>query len=154
MMTGQASALRVPWFGTEPFQTGAQASEIRLHLRRIVDSAEFCRSLRLSRFLTFIVEAAIAEKSVCIKSYTIGVEALGRAPDFDPQSDPIVRVQAVRLRHALARYYANSGREDTLIIDVPRGSYVPIFRLRESEVQKPKGSLTLESEFDDGIAEC
>jgi hypothetical protein len=115
---------------TEPPFTSLQTDEIRQHLSRIIDSAEFRRSLRLRFFLIFIVEATLAGKSGSIKSYTVAVEALGRAPDFDPQFDPIVRVEAGRLRRALGRYYANSGRDDAIIIGVPCGSYVPVFKRR------------------------
>ena len=77
-----------------------------------------------------------------LKAYTIAVEALGRGTDFDPQTDPIVRVEAVRLRQALARYYSGTGRDDPLVIEVPRGSYVPAFRRRHAcEGQKPRARL-------------
>ncbi len=104
--------------------------EIRQELGRIVGSAVFRDSLRLTRFLAFVVEAALAGNSDKIKAYTIAVEALGRSASFDPQADSIVRVEAGRLRQALARYYAEAGGNDPLVIDVPRGAYVPIFRRR------------------------
>jgi hypothetical protein len=66
-----------------------------------------------------VVEATLRGASDRIKGYTIAVEALGRADDFDPQADPIVRVEAMRLRRALARYYANGGARDAVVIDVP-----------------------------------
>jgi hypothetical protein len=73
-----------------------------------------------------------------LKAYTIAVEALDRGADFDPQVDPIVRVEAVRLRQALARYYSGAGRDDPLVIEVSRGSYVPAFRHRNaSDRHKP-----------------
>lgn len=78
--------------------------EVRLELDRIVASASFRSSLRLTRFLTFVVEATLAGDADKIKAYTVAVEAFGRSSTFDPLSDPIVRVQAGRLRHALARY--------------------------------------------------
>lgn len=62
-----------------------------------------------------------------LKAYTIATGALGRDKDFDPQIDPIVRVEAVRLRGALKHYYTNDGRNNPLIIALPRGSYVPVF---------------------------
>src|ERR1044072_8595836 len=63
-----------------------------------------------------------------IKGYTIAVEALGRAENFDPQADPIVRVEAMRLRRALTRYYENGGKHDPVVIALPLGNYVPMFR--------------------------
>jgi hypothetical protein len=124
-----------------PADTGAareppDVEEIRNALGRIVASSAFRESLRLTSFLKFVVETVLAGKSSQIKSYTIAVEALGRNSSFDPQGDPIVRVEARRLRDALARYYAGSGREDRLTIELPRGSYVPVFRHRTS----PRGA--------------
>jgi len=111
--------------------------EIRQELGRIVGSRVFRGSLRLTRFLTFVVETTLAGGADRIKAYTIAVEAFGRGSDFDAQNDPIVRVQAARLRTALARYYSAAGRNDQLIIALPRGSYVPTFRRRPAAGGKP-----------------
>ena len=74
-------------------------------------------------FLRFVVETTLAGRGDRLKGYTIGVEALGRREDFDPQIDPIVRVEAGRLRAALARYYAGPGRNEPVVIELPRGAY-------------------------------
>jgi len=92
------------------------ADEVRCELGRVLESPAFRDSLRLTSFLKFVVEAALDGKSDRIKSYTIAVEALGRGPAFDPQADPIVRVEAGRLRQALARYYATTGCNDRIMI--------------------------------------
>ena len=114
----------------------ADNDEIRRQLVRIVGSAPLIGSLRLTRFLTFVVKATLAGEGARIKAYTIAVKALGRGSDFDPQADPIVRVEAGRLRTALARYYADAGRDDPVTIELPRGSYVPTFR--RPEPNKPQ----------------
>ena len=106
----------------------ATPSAIRAQLDRIVGSPEFRNSPRLKRFLTFVVEMTLEGKAERIKAYTIAIEALGRGPEFDPQIDPIIRVQAGRLRQALGRYYANAGRNYPVVIEMPRGAYVPSFR--------------------------
>jgi hypothetical protein len=106
------------------------APDIRAALERVLASKEFIRANQLCEFLSYVVTAALEGHSDRLKGYTIGVEALGKSPDFDPQIDPIVRVEAIRLRRALAGYYATSGRNDTLVIDIPRGSYIPTFRRR------------------------
>jgi hypothetical protein len=106
------------------------ADDVCRGLARVLRSPAFRDSLRLASFLKFVVEAALGGKSDRIKSYTIAVEALGRGPAFDPQTDPIVRVEAGRLRHALARYYATTGCDDAILIDMPRGTYVPVFTWR------------------------
>lgn len=104
--------------------------EVRDELSRILKSAAFRDSPQLVRFLTFVVEETLAGKADRIKGYTIAIEALGRGSDFDPEADAIVRVEASRLRVALARYYAGAGANDSLVIDLPRGTYVPTFRKR------------------------
>ena len=105
--------------------------EIRAASERMIASDVFSRSPQLGAFLRFVVEAVLHGKADRIKAYTIGVEVLRRDTRFDPQLDPIVRVEATRLRRAIERYYAGPGATDPLVIDLPRGSYVPTFRRRE-----------------------
>src|SRR5580704_3076339 len=101
--------------------------EIRAAVERIVASSGFRRSPQLVAFLRFVVESVLSGKAEYIKSYTIGIEALRRGEGFDPQIDPIVRVEAGRLRRALARYYAGEGAQRSVTIEIPLGSYVPRF---------------------------
>jgi hypothetical protein len=75
-------------------------------------SEDFRASPQLVAFLTFVVEAALSGEGGRVKAYTIGVEAFGRGSSFDPQVDPIVRVEATRLRRTLKRYYAGAGMSD------------------------------------------
>jgi hypothetical protein len=75
-----------------------------------------------------VVEQQLAGQGSRIKAYTIAADALGRDANFDPQNDPIVRVEAGRLRRALDHYYTNGGCNDPIVIDLPRGHYVPVFR--------------------------
>lgn len=107
-------------------------ADIRAALDRICGTSKFKACPRLTSFLRFVVEAALEGRRSQLKGYTIGVEALGRRASFDPQIDPIVRVEATRLRRALAKHYAGEGAGDPLVIDIPRGHYVPTFRLRVS----------------------
>jgi hypothetical protein len=107
------------------------AEEIRAAVERIVVSSPFRRSPQLIAFLRFVVEAALGGKADYIKSYTIGVEALGRSEGFDPQADPIVRVEAARIRRALASYFAAEGAGLPVTIEIPLGGYVPEFRRRK-----------------------
>jgi hypothetical protein len=102
--------------------------EIRAAVEHIVTSPGFRRSPQLVAFLQFVVESVLGGKAAHIKSYTIGIGALRRGEDFDPQIDPIVRVEAGRLRRALASYYAGGGARGSVIIEIPLGSYVPTFR--------------------------
>jgi hypothetical protein len=116
--------------------------DIRQELHRIINSSPFRDAYRLTSFLSFIVEMTLAGNGNKLKAYTIAVEALGRGTDFDPQTDPIVRVEAVRMRQALARYYSGIGRDNPLVIEVPRGSYVPAFSCRNTcERPKPRAAV-------------
>src|SRR5215510_5329524 len=112
------------------------AADVRAALERIVASPTFRASTQLAAFLRFVVEAALGGQGDRIKGYTIAVEALGRSADFDPQTDPIVRVEAGRLRRALERYYANGGADDPIAIELPRGSYAPTFHYRSISITK------------------
>src|SRR2546423_12591320 len=104
------------------------ADEIRAALGHMAASEAFRGSPQLVAFLRYVVEATLRGEQDRIKGYTIAVESLGRGDDFNPQSDPIVRVEATRLRRALNRYYDNGGKQDAVRIDLPPGSYVPLFR--------------------------
>ena len=108
------------------------SDEISAALSRVCTSRPFAQAPKLTRFLRFVVETTLAGQGDRLKGYTIGVEALGRDASFDPQTDPIVRVEAIRLRAALDRYYAGVGADDRLVIEIPRGRYVPRFRWRGS----------------------
>ncbi len=104
--------------------------EVRAALDRIVGSEAFRSSPQLAAFLSFVVSAALQGRSDRIKGYTIGVEALKRGANFDPQLDPIVRVEATRLRRAMERYYSGPGADSPVRIELARGSYVPSFCYR------------------------
>ena len=108
-------------------------AEIRAAVERMTVSDVFARSPQLGAFLRFVVEAVLHGKAERIKAYTIGVEVLRRDVKFDPQLDPIVRVEATRLRRTIERYYSGPGASDPIIVDLPRGSYVPTFRWRDLE---------------------
>ena len=99
-------------------------------LERLTASEELRASPQLMAFLAFVVETTRRGDANRIKAYTIAVEALGRGADFDPETDSIVRVVAGRLRRALDKYYAEAGAGDPVVIELPRGSYVPVFRRR------------------------
>lgn len=103
------------------------AAIIRAGLDRVLVSDAFRAAPQLSAFLSFVVERTVEGRAAELKGYTIAVEGLGRSADFNPQLDPIVRVEAGRLRRALAQYYAGEGRGDPVQISMPVGGYVPVF---------------------------
>jgi serine/threonine-protein kinase len=107
---------------------------VRDQLERILASAAFHQGDRLKRFLSFIVLEAIAGHRNELKEYVIGVQVFGKEDTFDPRTDPIVRVQARRLRAKLVGYYREEGRADELIIELPKGGYAPVFKRRDTPV--------------------
>lgn len=101
-------------------------------LARVLASKTFQQVDRLKRFARFIVEETIAGRGAELKEYVIGVQVFGRPESFDPRTDPIVRVQARRLRARLERYYRDEGIDDEVVVDLPKGGYAPTFRSREA----------------------
>ncbi|THK34261.1 hypothetical protein EHS39_31465 [Ensifer sp. MPMI2T] len=108
--------------------------EILAQLDRIRLSAEFDAPGRARKFLTYVIEQAIAGHSDRIKAYSIATEVFGRDSSFDAQTDPAVRIEAGRVRRALERYYLVAGRNDPIVISIPKGGYVPIFE-RQTDVR-------------------
>jgi adenylate cyclase len=100
-------------------------------LDRILSSATFIRSKRLGRFLRFTVEQCLEGRQNSLKEYLVGVEVFNKLETFDPRIDSIVRVEARRLRSKLERYYVTEGREDEVVIQFRKGSYVPMIMTRE-----------------------
>ena len=109
----------------DSIQIDPQTIEEQLH--RILSSPEFKASSRQKKFLQFVTERVLEGRTSEIKGYTIATEVFGREENFDPKLDPIVSVEARRLRRALDHYYLVAGVKDPLRIDIPRGAYVPTF---------------------------
>src|SRR3954453_20726020 len=95
------------------------ADAIREQAARILDSAPFAGSERMRRFLSFAVSETLAGRLTALKEYTIAVQVFDRPVSFDPGFDPIVRVEARRLREKLDVYYRGSGQNDAVIIELP-----------------------------------
>jgi len=103
---------------------------VRGELATILESRTFAGAVRSSGLLKFLVEAVLDGRAHYLKEYTLGAEALGRGPDFDPRADPIARVEASRLRSRLELYYATEGAANEVVIAVPKGGYIPEFTER------------------------
>ena len=110
---------------------------VRVHVGKILASKEFIHSDSLRRFLSYTVEKAIEGEPGCLKESVLGTTLFGRGDAFDPRLDPIVRVQAGKLRTRLQQYYEGEGRSDTLVIEFPKGGYVPVFHARENGAAAP-----------------
>lgn len=118
------------------------AERIREQLHRILSSTDFDMPPRIHAFLSYVVEEVLAGRGDRIKAYSIAVAVFGRPADFDTLNDPAVRIEAGRLRRGLERYYFLQGTDDPVLIDIPKGGYVPRFRLRASESGVPLEKMT------------
>ena len=107
--------------------------DVAIQIDRILASRLFSRSERLCRFVRFAANHARSHGADRLKEYLVGVEVFDRGPAYDPRIDPIVRVEARRLRAKLRAYYASTGRNDRLRVEFPRGTYNPVFRFRSSQ---------------------
>jgi len=106
------------------------AEQITQELERILASPLFSRADRQSRFLSYIVQKSLAGDEQSLRETVIGLEVYERPASYDPKIDPIVRVEAARLRGRLREYYEADGAEDPVRILMPKGSYVPTFEAR------------------------
>jgi TolB-like protein len=111
-----------------------QVSEelVRQELSLILEFEEIKNSQVLSRFIEFVVDKKLSGHEDEIKEYTIAVKGLGKPRDYNPQLDASVRIHAGRLRRILTQYYQEKGKDDMVYIDIPKGTYIPIFKTRNN----------------------
>ena len=105
-------------------------------MRRILASREFTGSPRISRFLQFTVEEALAGRGEHLKETLVGISVFDKPADYEARIDPIVRVEARRLRDKLRRYYETEGIGDSIRIEYPRGGYAPVFAARGDQARE------------------
>lgn len=99
---------------------------------RIVTTAAFQKATRLQAFLRFIVEQTIQGNSADLSEYRIGREVFEKGKEYSPLLDSSVRVQARQLRLKLHEYFDGPGRQESMVLEIPKGSYVPTFRRVEA----------------------
>lgn len=114
--------------------------EVQQALLRILASPAFVRAGRVRDFLQFVVTETLAGKADGIKESVVAIEVFHRTSDFDARIDSVVRVEAHKLRDRLRTYYATEGAADSVVIEVPKGAYVPSFRYSASD--RPRHFLT------------
>ena len=111
---------------------------VRSQVARILASAVFANAERMSRFLTFSMEETLEGRGANLKEYALGINVFDRPTGFDPRTEPIVRVEARRLRSKLEAYYRAEGAGDGLIVDLPKGGYaLEVHRRREAAPPEP-----------------
>lgn len=116
-----------------------EPEEIRAELDRILAGADFRGSPRRRDLLSYLIEETLAGRADRLKGYSIAVSVFGRGEDFDQRTDPVVRLEARRLRLDLASYYVSEGRANPLRIAIPKGHYAPEFFRQESETPPHSG---------------
>ena len=114
------------------------AQEIEDELHRILSSKVFAMAQRSQDFLRYVVERSLTDAPPSLKEFAIAMDVFARSPDYDPAIDATVRVEAGRLRSRLREYYDGEGKDDPVVIDIPKGGYGPAFSLRESKVGAAK----------------
>lgn len=108
--------------------------KVRQELDRVLKSDAFSATPKRRAMLTYLIEEALAGRADTLKGYAIGLAVFGRDESFDPQSDPIVRLEARRLRHDLDSYYISEGAGNPMRISIPKGQYAPRFHSQVAEV--------------------
>ena len=138
---------------------------VRDQVARILESSIFADSQRMARFLIFAVEQTLNGNAGSLKEIVIGAAVFDRAADYDPRLDPIVRVEARRLRAKLHAYYENEGSNDALFVEFPKGRYSPVFGHRSpSNAETDSGTIAVlpflnldpcqeQDYFSDGLSE-
>ena len=107
--------------------SGVSAQAVRDQLARILESPPFRTSQRLRDLLSYVVTQVLENNPAELKEYSLATRIFGRPHSFDPRLDPIVRVQASNLRARLREFYLTTGQQDQIVIELPRGTYVPRF---------------------------
>jgi adenylate cyclase len=123
-------------FATQPADPGNTLSSkaVQDELERIFSSPDFEASQRSKDFLRYVVEETLSGRGFTLKGYTIATHVFGRGRDFDPTLDPIVRIEAGKLRRALERYYLVTGHRNPVHIEIPKGTNVPVFHEQAERV--------------------
>jgi len=111
----------------------SEQTDLGTQVERIIRSEEFRNSETLRKLLLYLADKAIAGEADTLKEYVVAIEALGKPPTYDPQHNSTVRIQVGRLRQKLAEYYRNDGKQDDLIVDLPRGRFRLICKRRSED---------------------
>lgn len=113
---------------------------VREQLHRILRSGPFQQSRRRQRFLEYIVNETLAGRGERLKGYNIALEVFDRPETFDPLVDPVVRIEAARVRDRLREYYDADGQSDPISIGLPKGTYSPQIEFRQTTTSAPRAA--------------
>ena len=126
------------------YRSESEQRAIREQLARILDSAAFQQSRRRQRFLEYIVNETLAGRGERLKGYNVALAVFDRPNTFDSALDPIVRIEAARLREKLREYYEADGQADPIRIDLPKGRYTPRIEFRQPPTSTPPSTIEIE----------
>ncbi len=145
-----ASELEFKLHSTESIEASLpgrlSSSEVRSQVELIARSPQFKKAAVLQSFLRFVTEEALLGRAAQITEYTIATAVFARGASFDSSIDTIVRTQAYRLRMRLREYYSEVGQADAILVDIPKGHYVPIFSRRDSDGEEKRSFALAASE--------
>ena len=114
----------------------SEREQLLEQINRLVTSHALHGSESLCKLLRYLAKHAVDHPGTPIKEFQIATEVFGRSPDFDPQLDSMVRVQAGRLRSKLTEFYSSDGLEDPVVVELPKGTYVLSFHHRNASTAK------------------
>lgn len=138
-----------------PLAPGVPGADLVPELVQRIASTRLVGSPQLTRFLEFIVAESLAGRGDALKAFTIATEGLGRPPDFDPARDPIVRVEATRLRATLSAYFGEEGRDEPIRLRLARGSYQPLVEvIRDASAATPAPLMSVPATWSREAAGC
>ena len=124
---------------SRPFTTSPpDGGEVRRHLERILSSSAFSHASRAQRFLRFVIEETLAGRASGIKEPVVAARVFNLSGGFDRRKNSIVRAEATHVRRRPRDYYMGEGAADSVIIDLPRGGYVPFIRTVASGGSQPR----------------
>ena len=127
------------------------AEEVESQLGKMLDSQQFRHSHRYPALLRYLVEQSQSGKGIQLKERLLGIEVFHRAPDYDTNTDPVVRVTAAEVRKRIAQYYQEPEHSGELRIDLPTGSYTP--RISRSTLPAFKPAEADEPELEEATPE-
>lgn len=116
-------------------------TRVKDQLNRILSSKAFDQSPKMKELLSFVVEQTLIGNGDRLKQFTIATEVFDRDADFDHQADPIVRIQAGRVRRTLETYYLTEGVNDPIVLSIPKGRYSPLFTPQAPQAARQTASL-------------
>jgi len=117
-------------------------SVVREQLERLVSHPLFANSKRYPALLGYVVEQTLLGNASELKERSIGIEVFGRSPSYDANADPVVRITAGEVRKRLSQYYYDAAHAGELVVELPIGSYVPLFRNQDTPVALPEPTET------------